>query len=88
MASTSFLNTKDKADKNPVPSVRKRFIRRYEDNDEGLMRKLISVDEMTKLINSTLDIRDKAIIALLAKTGIRRKELITLDVDDRYVWRR
>ncbi len=37
---------------------------------------------MAKLINSTLDVRDKAIITLLAKTGIRRKELITLDCDD------
>ena len=69
-------------DKNPVNSVRKRYIRRYKDNDEGQMRKLISVEEMAKLINSTLDVRDKAIITLLAKTGIRCKELITLDVDD------
>ena len=46
------------------------------------MRKLISVEEMTHLINSTMDARDKAIITLLAKTGIRRRELITLDVDD------
>ena len=37
---------------------------------------------MTKLINSTLDVRDKATITLLAKTVIRRKELITLDVND------
>ena len=32
--------------------------------------------------NSTLDIRDKAVITLLAKTGIRRNELITLDTSD------
>ena len=48
----------------------------------GQLRKLISVEDMAKLINSTLDIRDKAIITLLAKTGIRRRELITLDIDD------
>ncbi|MCX6668712.1 MAG: tyrosine-type recombinase/integrase [Methanothrix sp.] len=77
-----FLEFEGYVDKNPVYSVRKRYIRRYKDNDEGQMRQLISVDEMTKLINSTLDVRDKAIITLLAKTGIRRKELITLDVDD------
>jgi len=46
------------------------------------MHRLITIEEMARLINSTLDIRDKAIITLLAKTGIRRKELITLDVDD------
>jgi integrase/recombinase XerD len=77
-----FLEFEGYVDKNPVYSVRKRYIRRYKDNDEGQMRKLISVEEMTKLINSTLDVRDKAIITLLAKTGIRRKELITLDVTD------
>lgn len=77
-----FLEFEGYVDKNPVYSVRKRYIRRYKDNDEGQTRKLISVEEMTKLINSTLDVRDKAIITLLAKTGIRRKELITLDVDD------
>ena len=77
-----FLEFEEYVDKNPVHSVRKRYIRRYKDNDDGQMRKLISVDEMARLINSTLDVRDKAIITLLAKTGIRRKELITLDVDD------
>ena len=77
-----FLEFEEYVDKNPVHSVRKRYIRRYKDNDDGQMRKLISVDEMTRLINSTLDVRDKAIITLLAKTGIRRKELITLDFDD------
>jgi integrase/recombinase XerD len=50
--------------------------------DDGQTRKLISVEEMARLINSVLDIRDKAIITLLAKTGIRRKELIKLDVED------
>src|SRR5512137_3230991 len=77
-----FLEFEEYVDKNPVHSVRKRYIRRYKDNDDGQMRKLILVDEMARLINSTLDVRDKAIITLLAKTGIRRKELITLDVDD------
>jgi integrase/recombinase XerD len=67
---------------NPVLPVRKRYLRRYKENDEGQMRRLISVEEMAKLINSTMDIRDKTIITLLAKTGIRRNELVTLDVDD------
>jgi len=77
-----FLEYEGHVDKNPVHSVRKRYLRRYKDNGEGQMRKLISIEEMTHLINSTMDIRDKAIITLLAKTGIRRKEMITLDVDD------
>jgi len=77
-----FLEYEGHVDKNPVHSVRKRYLRRYKDNDDGQMRKLISIEEMTHLINTTMDIRDKAIITLLAKTGIRRRELITLDVDD------
>jgi integrase/recombinase XerD len=37
---------------------------------------------MGGLINSEMDIRNKAIITLLAKTGIKRNELISLDVPD------
>ncbi|KUK43406.1 MAG: Site-specific recombinase XerD [Methanothrix harundinacea] len=77
-----FLEYEGHVDKNPVHAVRKRYLRRYKDNDEGQMRQLISIEEMTHLINATMDVRDKAIITLLAKTGIRRKELITLDVGD------
>jgi integrase/recombinase XerD len=77
-----YLAYEGHVDMNPVLPVRKRYARRYKDNKEGQMRKLISVKEMEHLINSTPDIRDKIVIALLAKTGIRRNELITLDVDD------
>jgi integrase/recombinase XerD len=77
-----FLEYEDYITKNPIASVRKRYIRSYKDNDEGQMRKLISIEEMARLINSVIDVRDKAIITLLAKTGIRRHELIELDVDD------
>jgi integrase/recombinase XerD len=37
---------------------------------------------MKMLINSILDTRDKTIVTLLAKTGIRRGELISIDIDD------
>jgi integrase/recombinase XerD len=77
-----YLEYERYIDKNPVYEVRKRYLRKYKDNDDGQTRKLISIDEMGKLINSTIDVRDRAIITLLAKTGIRRNELIKLDVDD------
>jgi len=70
------------ASANPVIAVRKRYLKRYKDNDDGQARKLISVEDMARLVNSTLDIRDKAVITLLAKTGIRRHELVELDVSD------
>lgn len=77
-----YLAYEGYVERNPVLPVRKRYLKRYKENDEGQMRKLISVEEMASLINSTMEIRDKAIIALLAKTGIRRNELVSLDVDD------
>jgi integrase/recombinase XerD len=77
-----YLEYEDMIEKNPIHAIRKRYIRSYKENDEGQMRKLISVEDMARLINSTLDVRDKAIITFLAKTGIRRRELISLDVDD------
>jgi integrase/recombinase XerD len=67
---------------NPVLPIRRRYLRRYKDNGSMQERQLISVEDMARLINSEMDIRNKAIITLLAKTGIRRNELITLDIDD------
>ncbi|MGA3192716.1 MAG: tyrosine-type recombinase/integrase [Candidatus Bathyarchaeia archaeon] len=69
------------ADTNPVVPFRKRYVRQFK-NQHDPERKLISVDEMAMLINSILDPRDKAIVTLLAKTGIRRGELIGIDIKD------
>ncbi len=69
--------------KNTVLEVRKRYLRSYKrENNGGSQRKLISIEEMANFINSIMDIRDKAIALLFAKTGIRRGELIRLDIDD------
>jgi integrase/recombinase XerD len=67
---------------NPILPIRERYLRSYKNNGPAHERKLISTEDMAGLINSTMDIRDKAIISLLAKTGIRRNELITLDLSD------
>lgn len=69
---------------NPVLTVRKRYLRRYK-NGQGLKaggRKLITVEQMARLINSILNSRDRAIVTLLAKTGVRRGELVRMDVQD------
>lgn len=69
--------------KNPILATRKRYLKRYKRGEgNNSERKLISVEEMKMLINSILDMRDKAIVTLLAKSGIRREELIGIDVDD------
>jgi integrase/recombinase XerD len=77
-----YLVFKDIIPINPVLPVRRQFFKRYKNNNDAHTRKLISEHDMAMLINSTIDIRDKAIITLLAKTGIRRNELITLDISD------
>jgi integrase/recombinase XerD len=80
-----YLVFQDYVGKNPVSGVRKRYLRRYKnenDVDAESPRKLISVEEMSLLINSVLDTRDKAILTLLAKTGVRRGELIAMEVND------
>lgn len=80
-----FLNFEDYVERNPVPGVRKRYLRRYKeenDADAESPRKLLTIEEMSLLINSVLDTRDKAIMTLLAKTGVRRGELIAMDVED------
>lgn len=50
--------------------------------DAAQERQPTSMEAMARLINSEMDIRNKAVITLLAKTGILRNELITLDIDD------
>jgi len=79
-----FFVFEEKVKNNPVLPFRKRYIRKYKAlwNSSGSKRKLISVEEMSYLINSILNPRDKAIVTVLAKTGIRRQELINIDLDD------
>jgi integrase/recombinase XerD len=67
---------------NPVLGFRKRYLKNYKNHQPLPMRKLLSVDEMTQLLNGVLGIRDKALMTVLAKTGVRRGELISMDVDD------
>lgn len=80
-----FLCFEGHTNVNPVLPVRKRYLKRYKDEDDdsdGSVRKLISVEQMSMLVNSILSVRDKAVVTLLAKTGIRRSELVSIDVSD------
>ena len=67
---------------NPILPFRKRYLRRYKNEPNDPPKRIPTVEEVSKLVNSILDPRDKAIITLLAKTGIRRGELLRIDVDD------
>lgn len=77
-----FLAFKGQMEKNPILPIRKRYLKPYKDSNPGQERQLISIEDMAGLIKSEMNIRDKAVIALLAKTGIRRNELISLDLKD------
>lgn len=79
-----YLLFEDRIDSNPVLPVRKRYLRRYkkDGSNGGHTRKLISVEEMSRLVNSIMNARDRALLTLLAKTGVRRGELIRIDIDD------
>lgn len=69
--------------KNIILDVRKRYLKRYKnDNNNGQKRKLISIEEMAKLANTIFDLRTKTILVLFAKTGIRLRELISIDIND------
>ena len=67
---------------NPIPSFRKRYLQiRVNHNGENT-RQLISIEDMTELISTARMILPRAIMLFLAKTGIRRGELISMDVQD------
>jgi len=77
-----YLAFEDLVTTNMVLPFRKRYLKRYKDGYDDPERKLLSVEEMSRLVGSIMDPRDKAIAVLFAKTGIRRGELLKLDVDD------
>ncbi len=77
-----YLVYSGKATSNIVPSFRKRYLRRYKDEDEETEKRSLTVQEMSRLVHCILDPRDKAIAVLLAKTGVRRGELLRVDVGD------
>ena len=79
-----FLEFEEYIDKSPMPKFRRRYLKEYKKQtyNSDSHRKIISVEEMSILVNSIMDPRDKAVLVLLAKTGVRRRELMNLDIDD------
>jgi len=80
-----FLEFESYIDKSPMPKFRRRYLREYKKkqySNGSSERKILTIEEMSVLVNSVLDPRDKAVIVLLAKTGIRRRELSNIDITD------
>jgi len=77
-----YLNFEEVHPINPVPAFKAHYLKRYKNNYAKSEYKLISVEDMAKMINSTINPRDKAVLTLFSKTGIRRGELLSIDIDD------
>ncbi|MFZ3148715.1 MAG: tyrosine-type recombinase/integrase, partial [Methanothrix sp.] len=67
---------------NPVQEVRTRYLNQYKTDSERHTHKLISVEEAARLVGYFLDIRDEAMVLLMLKTGVRRGELLSMEVQD------
>jgi integrase/recombinase XerD len=61
-----------------VANIQKRYLKTYKPDCEN--RQNISIQDAAQMVAATLSTRDQAILMLLLKTGIRRHELIDLDV--------
>jgi integrase/recombinase XerD len=77
-----FLIIEGLVEYNPILPFRKYYLRRYKNDNDSEIRKLISVEDASRLVNSILDTRDKCILILLLKTGMRVGELMSLDIED------
>jgi integrase/recombinase XerD len=77
-----FLIIEGLVEYNPIHPFRKYYLRRYKNDSDSEIRKLISVEDASRLVNSILDTRDRCILVLLFKTGMRVGELTSLDVQD------
>lgn len=77
-----FLEFEKLVDRNIVPAFRKRYLRSYKKNYTPETRQLIGIEDMRKLVNVPEILTYRTIILFLAKTGVRRNELITLDKVD------
>lgn len=74
-----------KAQTNPILPFRRRFLARIKESFGGdNTRQLISIQQMCLLAGSAESTLDLTIIVLLAKTGIRRGELMALKISDLY----
>lgn len=68
---------------NPVLPFRKRYLMKNKRQYNGEnSRQLISIAQMKQLINQDMPIQHKLILLLLAKTGVRRGELLSIDIHD------
>lgn len=77
-----FLVAEEEIEANPIQPFRRRYLKTYKDDSDQETRQLISIQDASRLVNSTLKTEYKAILMLLLKTGMRAGELCSLDLSD------
>jgi integrase/recombinase XerD len=77
-----FLEFEKIVERNLVPAFRKRYLRSYKKQYTPESRQLIDIEAMKQLVNAPEYLVYRTFILFLAKTGVRRNELITLDRAD------
>lgn len=66
-----------------IPKFKKRYLSKsFRKGNDSQTRQILDLEQMQKLMGSILDPHDKAMFVLLAKTGIRAHELVSIDIDD------
>ena len=78
-----YLEDEDYVVKSPIPKFRRRYIsNNYRTGRKGQKRQIIDLPKMRIFLGMILDIQDRAMYTLLAKTGLRAQELLSIDVED------
>lgn len=76
-----YLEDEDYVVKSPIPKFRRRYIsNNYRTGARGQKRQIIDLPKMRVFIGSILDPQDQAMYTLLAKTGLRAQELLSIDL--------
>lgn len=78
---TDFLEYEGELKANPTPGFRRRYLGKTRGQKAGNTRQLAEVEDLRRLVHNVADARDRALITLLAKAGLRNQELVDLDVE-------
>ena len=78
-----YLIIEGELETNPILAFRKRYLTNHKQKTNGdNSRQLISIDQMIELISSAEEILHITLMLVLAKTGIRKGELLAMDIYD------
>ncbi len=65
-----------------VLAVRRRYLKQYKNGYTLANRQFISVEKMSQFLKGIFNLQDKTLAIVFVKTGVRKGELIAMDVDD------